>query len=39
METLTPHVPDLIDATRREEPASINETARVVDLEIKNVYK
>ena len=39
METLTPRVLDLIEAIRREEPASINETARVVDRDVKNVYE
>ena len=39
METLTPRVLDLIDAIRRKEPASINETARVVDRDVKNVYE
>ena len=37
--TLTPRTLDLIDAIRREEPASINETARVVDRDVKNVYE
>ena len=39
METLTPRVLDLIEAIRREEPASINETARVVDRDVKNVHE
>ena len=39
METLTPRVLDLIEAVRREEPASINETARVVDRDVKNVHE
>ena len=39
METLTPRVLDLIKAIRREEPASINETARVVDRDVKNVHE
>lgn len=39
MKTLTPRVLDLIEAIRREEPASINETARVVDRDIKNVHE
>nr|WP_281194425.1 hypothetical protein [Halorubrum sp. F4] len=30
---------DLIEAIRREEPASINETARVVDRDVKNVHQ
>ncbi len=39
METLTPRVLALIEAIRRKEPASINETARVVDRDVKNVYE
>ena len=39
METLTPRVLDLIEATRRDRPASINETARVVDRDVKNVHE
>ena len=39
METLTPRVLDLIEAIRWEEPASINETARVVDRDVKNVHE
>jgi len=39
MGTLTPRVLDLIEAVRREEPASINETARVVDRDVKNVHE
>lgn len=39
METLTPRVLDLIEAIRKEEPSSINETARVVDRDVKNVYE
>ncbi len=39
METLTPRVLDLIEAVRREEPASINETARVVDRDVKNIHE
>jgi len=39
METLTPRVLDLIEAIRQEEPASINETARVVDRDVKNVHE
>ena len=38
METLTPRVLDLIKAIHREEPSSINHTARVVDRDVKNVY-
>ncbi len=39
METLTPRVLDLIEAIRREEPSSINETARVVDRDVKNAHE
>lgn len=39
MATLTPRVLDLIEAIRQEEPASINETARVVDRDVKNVHE
>lgn len=39
METVTPRVLDLIEAIRRNEPASINETARVVDRDVKNVHE
>jgi predicted transcriptional regulator len=39
METLTPRVLELIEAIRREEPGSINETARVVDRDVKNVHE
>jgi predicted transcriptional regulator len=39
METLTPRALELIEAIRREEPASINETARVVDRDVKNVHE
>ena len=39
MATLTPRVLDLIEAIRHEEPASINETARVVDRDVKNVHE
>ena len=39
MKTLTPRVLDLIEAIRWEEPASINETARVVDRDVKNVHE
>jgi len=39
MATLTPRVFDFIEAIRREEPSSINETARVVDRDIKNVHE
>ena len=37
METLTPRALNLIEATRRDEPESINEAARVVDRDVKNV--
>ncbi len=39
METLTPRVLDLIEAIRRKEPSSINETARVVGRDVKNVHE
>ena len=39
MATLTPRVLDLIEAIRHEEPASINETARVVKRDVKNVHE
>jgi len=39
MEMLTPRALELIEAIRREEPASINETARVVDRDVKNVHE
>ena len=39
MRTLTPRVLDLIEAIRRDEPSSINETARVVDRDVKNVHE
>ncbi|WP_172824894.1 hypothetical protein [Halorientalis sp. IM1011] len=38
METLTPRVLELIEAIRQEEPPSINETARIVDRDVKNVH-
>lgn len=37
--TLTPSVLDLIRSVRREEPASINEAARVVERDVKNVHE
>jgi predicted transcriptional regulator len=37
--TLTPRVLDLIEAVRREDPESINEAARVVDRDVKNVHE
>jgi predicted transcriptional regulator len=39
MGTFTPRTLDLIETIRREEPASINETARVVDRDVKNVHE
>ncbi|RLM91149.1 hypothetical protein D3D01_16655 [Haloarcula sp. Atlit-7R] len=39
METLTPRVLDLIEAIRREKPSRINETARVVGRDVKNVHE
>ncbi|MFP9191255.1 hypothetical protein ACLI4Q_06280 [Natrialbaceae archaeon A-CW1-1] len=39
LQTLTPRVLDLLEAIRREEPSSINETARVVDRDVKNVHE
>ncbi|WP_181950683.1 MULTISPECIES: HVO_A0114 family putative DNA-binding protein [Haloferax] len=39
MATLTPRTLDLIKAIRREEPSSINETARVVNRDVKNVHE
>ncbi|PSP82618.1 hypothetical protein BRC96_10415 [Halobacteriales archaeon QS_6_64_34] len=39
MATLTPRVLELIAAIRQEEPSSINETARTVDRDIKNVHE
>jgi predicted transcriptional regulator len=38
MRTLTPRVLDLIETIRQDEPSSINETARVVDRDVKNVH-
>lgn len=38
METFTPRTLDLIEAIQHEEPSSINETARVVDRDVKNVH-
>lgn len=35
METLTPRVLELFETTRREEPFSINETAQIVDRDVK----
>ncbi|AWB28685.1 hypothetical protein HARCEL1_08955 [Halococcoides cellulosivorans] len=39
MATFTPRVLDLIEAIRRDEPASINEASRVVDRDVKNVHE
>ncbi|WP_436930050.1 hypothetical protein [Halosimplex halobium] len=39
MTTLTPRVLELVEAIRREEPSSINEAARVVDRDVKNVHE
>lgn len=39
MATLTPRVLELIEAIRREEPSSINEAARTVDRDVKNVHE
>lgn len=39
MGSLTPSVLELIGAIRREEPDSINEAARVVDRDVKNVHE
>jgi predicted transcriptional regulator len=39
MGTLTPRVLELIETVRREEPGSINETARAVDRDVKNVHE
>jgi len=37
--TLTPTVLDLIEVIRQDEPASINEAARVADRDVKNVHE
>ncbi|MCU4926459.1 hypothetical protein OB905_10750 [Halobacteria archaeon AArc-dxtr1] len=39
LKTLTPRVLDLVEAIRRDEPVSINETARVVNRDVKNVHE
>lgn len=39
MEALTPRALELIEAVRRDEPASINGAARVVDRDVKNVHE
>jgi len=38
MGTLTPSVLDLVEGIRHSEPESINEAARVVDRDVKNVH-
>ncbi|WP_053947149.1 HVO_A0114 family putative DNA-binding protein [Halolamina sediminis] len=38
METFTPRVLDLIESVRRAEPESINEAARIVERDVKNVH-
>jgi predicted transcriptional regulator len=39
LETLTPRTLELVEAVRRDEPASINEAARTVDRDVKNVHE
>jgi predicted transcriptional regulator len=39
IETLTPRVLELVEAVRRGSPSNINETARVVDRDVKNVHE
>lgn len=39
LQTLTPRTLDLIEVIRRDDPASINETARIVDRDVKNVHE
>lgn len=39
MGTLTPSVLELIESIRREEPGSINETAQIVDRDVKNIHE
>jgi len=39
LKTLTPRTLDLMEYVRRHEPASINETARGVDRDVKNVHE
>lgn len=39
MDTLTPRVLDLIEVIRKRAPESINEAARFVDRDVKNVYE
>ena len=38
LRTFTPRTLDLLIAIRREQPSSINEAARVVDRDVKNVH-
>ena len=38
LQTFTPRTLDLLTAIRRKQPSSINETARVVDRDVKNVH-
>lgn len=39
MDTLTPRVLDLVEVIRQDEPESINETARFVGRDVKNVHE
>ncbi len=39
LETLTPRVLELVETIRRERPGSINEAARIVDRDVKNVHE
>jgi predicted transcriptional regulator len=39
LETVTPRTLELIEARRRDEPASIDETARVVDRDVKHTHE
>lgn len=39
LKTFTPTTLDLIETIRREQPASMNEAARAVDRDVKNVYE
>ena len=38
LQTFTPRTLDLLTAIRQEQPSSINETARVVNRDVKNVH-
>lgn len=38
LRTFTPRTLELLETIHREEPASINETARIVDRDVKNVH-